>query len=89
MRKRSLTLGETLLGNRRKPAVEVVEDRFDGWPQLVGNLVLALSFASAASGLGDDDLEHAGECDAPQLRDLGRYRLSLGNGAGEGAGLAV
>jgi hypothetical protein len=26
-----------------KPGVEVVEDRFDGWPQLVGDLILALA----------------------------------------------
>jgi hypothetical protein len=43
-----------------KPGVEVVEDRFDGWPQLVGDLVLALALAGAASGLGDDDLEDSG-----------------------------
>ncbi len=42
-----------------KPAVEVVEDRFDGWPQFVGDLVLVLALAGAAPGLGDDDLEHA------------------------------
>src|ERR1700722_4338584 len=74
---------------RRKPAVEVVEDRFDGWPQLVGDLVLALALEGAASGLGDDDLEDAGERDSPQLCDLGRDCLSLGDGSGEGAGLAV
>ena len=43
-----------------KPGVEVVEDRFDGWPQLVDDLILALAFAGAASGLGDDDLEDSG-----------------------------
>ena len=69
--------------------MEVVEDRFDGWPQLVGDLVLALALAGAASRFGDDDLEDAGERDSPQLCDLGRHRLSLGEGGGEGAGLAV
>src|SRR5205823_6483449 len=59
---------------RRKPAVEVVEDRFDGWAQLAGDLVLVLALAGAAPGLGDDDLEDAGERDAPQLCDLGRAR---------------
>lgn len=35
-----------------KPGVEVVEDRFDGWPQLVGDLVLALGTRGAvAAGL--------------------------------------
>jgi hypothetical protein len=43
-----------------EPGVEVIEDRFDGWQQLVGDLVLALALAGAASGLGDDDLEDAG-----------------------------
>src|SRR6201998_216576 len=65
---------------RRDPAVEVVEDRFDGWPQLVGDLVLALALTGAASGFGDDDLEHAGERDSPQLGDLGRDFLGLGDG---------
>src|SRR5215468_10281930 len=72
-----------------KPGVEVVEDRFNGWPQFVGDLSLALALAGAASGLGDDDLEEAGECDSPQLSDLGRHRVGLGDGGGEGAGLAV
>jgi hypothetical protein len=48
-----------------------------------------LALAGAASGLGDDDLEHAGERDSPQLGDLGRDFLGLGDGGGEGAGLAV
>src|SRR5580693_361091 len=81
--------GRPSFRRRRKPAVEVVEDRFDGWPQLVGDLVLALAVAGAASGLGDDDLEDAGERDSPQLCDLGRDCLSLGDSGGEGAGLAV
>jgi hypothetical protein len=74
---------------RGEPAVEVVEDRFDGWPQLVGDLVLALALTGAASGLGDDDLEHAGERDPPQLGDLRRDCLGLRDGGGEGIGLAV
>jgi hypothetical protein len=48
-----------------EPAVEVVEDRFDGWPQLIGDLVLALTLTGAASGLGDDDLEDARDRDSP------------------------
>ena len=74
---------------RGKPAVEVVEHRFDGWPQLVGDLVLALARAGAASGLGDDDLEDAGERDSAKLRDLGRHCSRLGEGGGDGGGLAV
>src|SRR5207302_10887813 len=35
----------------RKPAVEVVENRFDSRPQLVGDLVLALTLAGAPSRL--------------------------------------
>jgi hypothetical protein len=65
----------------------VVGDRFDGWPQLVGDLLLALVLAGAASGLGDDDPGHAGERDSPQLCDLGRDFLGLGDG--DGPGLAV
>src|SRR6476660_8185680 len=71
------------------PPVEVVEDRLDGWPQMAGDLVRVLALAGAASGLGDDDLEHAGERDSPQFGDLGRDCLSLSNAGGEGAGLAV
>src|SRR5512140_3323845 len=84
-----LWLWQALFGRKGKPAVEVVEDRFDGWPQLVGDLLLALALAGAASGLGDDDLEHAGERDSPQLCDLGRDCLGLGDGGGESAGLTV
>jgi hypothetical protein len=36
-----------------EPAVEVVEDRFHRWPQFVGDLVLALALAGAASGFGE------------------------------------
>src|SRR5215469_8722470 len=72
-----------------EPGVEVVEDRFDGWPELVGDLVLALALAGAASGFGDDDLEDAGDRDSPQLGDLRRHRLSLGDGSREGGGLTV
>jgi hypothetical protein len=50
-----------LVGSGGEPGVEVVEDGFDGWPELVGDLVLALALAGAASGLGDDDLEDAGQ----------------------------
>ena len=60
-------LGQASFRRRGKPAVEVVEDGFDGWPQLVGDLVLALALAGAASGLGDDDLEDAGERDSAQF----------------------
>jgi hypothetical protein len=71
-----------LVRSGRKPGVEVVEDRFDGWPQLVGDLVLALALAGAASGLGDDDLEDAGEPSTCPGRDLpgqldGLLRTSL------------
>ena len=51
--------GRPLFRRRGEPAVEVVEDGFDGWPQLVGDLLLALALAGAASGLGDDYLEDA------------------------------
>ena len=37
------TVPAFLVRSRGKPAVEVVEDRFDGWSQLVGDLVLALA----------------------------------------------
>jgi len=57
--------------------------------QLVGDLVLALALAGAASGLGDDDLDDADERDSPQLCDLWRNCACLGNGGGEGVGLAV
>jgi hypothetical protein len=43
--------GRPLFRRKGKPAVEVVEDGFDGWPQLVGDLLLALALAGAASGL--------------------------------------
>jgi hypothetical protein len=43
----------------------------------------------ASSGPGLRRLEDAGERDSPQLGDLGRDCLGLGNGGGEGAGLAV
>jgi hypothetical protein len=43
--------GSRSFRRRGKPAVEVVEDGFDGWPQLVGDLLLALAFERAASGL--------------------------------------
>src|SRR6266496_4952007 len=72
-----------------KPAVEAVEDGFDGWPYLVGDLVLALAFEGAASGFGDDDLEHAGQRDPPQPGGLGRHCLGLGDSGGQGGGLAV
>jgi hypothetical protein len=72
-----------------QPGVEVVEDRFDGWPQLVGDLVLALTLAGAASGLGDDDLEDAGQRHSPESCDLRRHRVGLSDGGGDGGGLAV
>jgi hypothetical protein len=78
-----------LVRSAGKPGVEVVEDRFNGWPQLVGDLVLALTLAGAASGLGDDDLEDAGQRDPPQSCDLGRDCVGLGEGGGESGGLAV
>jgi hypothetical protein len=48
-----------------------------------------LALAGAASGLGDDDLEHAGQRDPPQLRDLGRHGVGLSDDGGEGGGLTV
>src|SRR6201989_769813 len=53
-------LGRPLFRREGKPAVEVVEDGFDGWSQFGGDLLLALALAGAASGLCDDDLEDAG-----------------------------
>jgi hypothetical protein len=37
---------------------------------------LGLALAGAASGLGDDDLEDAGERDSPQSCDLGGIGLA-------------
>jgi hypothetical protein len=48
-----------------------------------------LALAGAASGLGDDDLEDAGQRDSPESGDLGRHCVGLGDGRGEGGGLAV
>jgi hypothetical protein len=48
-----------------------------------------LAFAGAASGLGDDDLEDAGQRDSPELGDLGRDGVGLGDGGGGGGGMAV
>lgn len=71
------TVSGVLVSGWGEPGVEVVKDRFDGRPQLVGDLVLALALAGAASGLGDDDLEDAGERDSPQSCDLGRHCVGL------------
>src|ERR1700745_4171781 len=65
-------LGRPLFRREGKPAVEVVEDGFDRWPQLGGDLPLDWAPVGAASGRGDDDLEDAGGPDSPQLCDLGR-----------------
>src|SRR6266566_3597190 len=67
----------------RKPAVEVVENRFDSRPQLVGDLVLALTLAGAPSRLADDDLEDAGERDSLQPGNLcGCIADRVGDGVG-------
>jgi hypothetical protein len=73
----------------RKPLVEVVEDRLDGRPELVGDLVLALALCRAPPGLADDDLEHAGERDALQPGHLGRDCSRLADRGGDGSGLTV
>src|SRR6185437_14002921 len=38
----AVAFGRPSFRRRRKPAVEVIEDRFDGRPQLIGDLILAL-----------------------------------------------
>ena len=65
------------------------QDRFDGGPESVGDLVLGLALAGAASRLAGQDLEYAGECDSLQPGEFGRNCARLADRGGDGRGLTI